>query len=285
MMSPTGSRHLEICGLPVDNVTMTEALDLMQDRLTTRTRTRLFFVNADCVNISYRDPDYRHTLQQAELVFADGIGMRLAGRLMGTPIRDNVNGTDLFPLACERLARTGHRVFLLGARPGVVERVRAWAAATHPGLTICGAHHGYFDREQSSEIAERIRRSGADVLFVALGAPLQEKWITEHIDATGVTVALGVGGLFDFFSGDIPRAPRWMRRTGLEWVYRFWQEPRRMWRRYWVGNFVFMGRVARRALAHRVAAWAGRPPATPRAVPASPRRALAPGGLGLDGST
>lgn len=283
MNDHTSSRHLDICGLPVDNVTMAGALDLIQERLATRTRTRLFFVNADCVNISYRDPAYRRTLEQADLVFADGIGMRLAGKMLGTPVRDNVNGTDLFPLACERLAGSGHRVFLLGARPGVAKKVQQWAAKTYPGLTICGSHHGYFDQERSSEVAEQIRRSGADVLFVALGAPLQEKWIAEHIEATGVTVALGVGGLFDFFSGDMPRAPRWMRRAGLEWVYRFAQEPGRMWKRYWVGNFVFMGRVARRALAQRAAAWVGHKSVTPHSISATPQRALTPGGLGLDG--
>ncbi|MEM9454159.1 MAG: WecB/TagA/CpsF family glycosyltransferase [Myxococcota bacterium] len=272
-MSQHPSLSLNVCGLPVDNVTMADALRLLEERLATRTRTQLMFLNADCVNISHRDPEYRRTLQQADLVFADGIGMRIAGWLLGTPVRDNVNGTDLFPLACERLARSGHRVFLLGARPGVARKVQQWLAATHPGLTVCGVHHGYFDRTRSEEVTAKIRSSGADVLFVAMGAPVQEKWIAEHIEATGVTVALGVGGLFDFFSGNMPRAPRWMRRAGLEWVYRFWQEPRRMWKRYWVGNFVFMGRVGARALVERIRSI--RQPG--RALPAPERPALAPG--------
>lgn len=241
------SSRIGICGLPVDNVTMEAALDTMMERLRTRTRTRLFFLNADCVNISYRDPSYREAVRQADLVFADGSGMRLAGRAFRTPIVDNVNGTDFFPLACERLAGSGHRIFLLGARPGVAQKVRSWMKRNHPGIAICGVHHGYFPRAQSGRIAQKIRRSGADVLLVALGAPEQEKWIIEHIEATGVTVALGVGGLFDFFSGSVPRAPVWMRRAGVEWIYRFWQEPRRMWKRYWIGNFVFMARVLRAA--------------------------------------
>ncbi|MCA9705926.1 MAG: WecB/TagA/CpsF family glycosyltransferase, partial [Myxococcales bacterium] len=190
-MSHDGSRDLEICGLPVDNVTMEGALDRLEQRLATRTRTRVFFLNADCVNISCRDPEYRRVVQRGDLVFADGVGMRLAGRLLGTRVRDNVNGTDLFPLACERLARSGHRVFLLGARPGVAQKVQQWAERVFPGLVICGVHHGYFGAEGSAEVAAEIRRSGADVLLVALGAPLQEKWIAEHMEATGVTVALG----------------------------------------------------------------------------------------------
>lgn len=241
--SPKRSSRTVICGLPIDNVPMEAALDSMMMRLESRIRTRLFFVNADCVNISHRDPAYRQIVQRADLVFADGIGMRLAGRVLGTPIADNVNGTDFFPLVCERLANTGLRVFLLGARPNVAQRVRESVAEHHPGVEICGVHDGYFDRAQSDRVAWEIRQSGADVLFVAFGAPAQEKWIDAHLEATGATVALGVGGLFDFFSGDVPRAPLWMRRSGTEWVYRFWREPRRLWKRYWLGNFVFVARV------------------------------------------
>ena len=243
-----GLPRIEICGLPIDNVTMDAALDAMMERLATRTRTKLFFVNADCVNVAHRDPEYRRTVQRGDLVFADGSGMRLAGRVLRSPIADNVNGTDFFPRACQRLAQSGHRVFLLGGRPGVAERVVARMRERHPGLRICGTHHGYFDRaKRSHEIAELVRRSGADVLLVAFGAPAQEKWIAAHLEATGATVALGVGGLFDFYSGDVPRAPVWMRRAGIEWIYRFWQEPRRLWKRYWIGNFVFTARVLREA--------------------------------------
>lgn len=239
--------RIEVGGLPIDNVTMDGALDAMMERLATGTRTRLYFVNADCVNVGHRDPEYRSVVERGDLVFADGSGLRLAGRVLATPVADNVNGTDFFPRACERLAGSGHRVFLLGARPGVAAKVRQWVLEHHPGVEICGTHHGYFDRAQSEAIADLVRSSGASVLFVAFGAPAQEKWIASHIERTGVTVALGVGGLFDFFSGEVPRAPLWMRRAGIEWVYRFWREPRRMWKRYWIGNFVFMARVLREA--------------------------------------
>lgn len=247
----SGKSRIELCGLPVDNVTMAEAVDALEERLWSRRRTQVFFLNADCVNISDRDQSYREVVRRGDLVFADGSGMRLAGKLLGRPVVDNVNGTDLFPRLCERLAKTGHRVFLLGARPGVAESVRERMTHDHPGLEVCGVHHGYFPKDRSHQVIQRIRDSRADVVLVAFGAPLQEKWIAEHIDATGATVVLGVGGLFDFASGRMPRAPMWMRRMGLEWVYRFWREPRRMWRRYWVGNFVFVARVLRRALSER----------------------------------
>jgi N-acetylglucosaminyldiphosphoundecaprenol N-acetyl-beta-D-mannosaminyltransferase len=244
-IAPRSWQRIEIGGLPIDNLTMEGALDAMMERLATGTRTRLYFVNADCVNVGQRDPEYRSAVRHGDLVFADGSGMRLAGRILGTPVADNVNGTDFFPRACERLAGGGHRVFLLGGRPGVARKVRQWVRANHPGLEICGTHHGYFDRTQSHAIAARIRRSGADVLLVAFGAPAQEKWIAANFELSGVTVALGEGGLFDFFSGEMPRAPLWMRRAGVEWIYRFWREPRRLWKRYWVGNFVFTARMLR----------------------------------------
>ncbi len=237
------SSRIEICGLPIDNVTMDEALDEVMARLEAGLRTRLFFINADCVNISYRDAVYRSILQAGNLVFADGVGMKLAGKLFGTPVRDNVNGTDLFPRLCARLQGTTHRVFLLGARPGIAQEVREWIEQQHPGVVVCGVADGYFPAEESEQVAAQIREAEADVLFVALGAPRQEAWIEQHLEATGATVGLGVGGLFDFFSGRVPRAPSFMRRVGLEWLFRFGQEPKRMWKRYWVGNFVFMWRV------------------------------------------
>ncbi|MCH9688751.1 MAG: WecB/TagA/CpsF family glycosyltransferase [Deltaproteobacteria bacterium] len=242
--SATSAEHrITLLGIDIDNVTMAEAIDEVMARLEAGLRTRLLFVNADCVNISFRDAAYREILRAGDLVLADGLGMWLAGKIRGATVRDNVNGTDLFPRLCGRLAGTPFRVFLLGARPGVAEDVRTWIARHHPEVVVCGVRDGYFPLEQSPQVAATIREARTDVLLVAMGAPRQEAWIDGNLEATGATVAMGVGGLFDFYSGQIPRAPRWMRDWGLEWVYRFAREPRRMWKRYWVGNFVFMWRV------------------------------------------
>jgi N-acetylglucosaminyldiphosphoundecaprenol N-acetyl-beta-D-mannosaminyltransferase len=201
-------------------------------------------VNADCVNISCRNREYRRAVQQSDLVFADGIGVRVAGKVLGQPVRDNVNGTDLFPLLAKALEFTGKRIYLLGGQPGVAEGVAQWLAANFPGVELAGFHHGYFTTDKEAEVIEEIRTSGADLVLVAFGAPRQELWIRRNLHKLGAKVVIGVGGLLDFFSGRIPRAPRWVRKLGMEWGYRLSQEPKRLWRRYLIGNVVFLARLA-----------------------------------------
>ncbi|MHB2021571.1 MAG: WecB/TagA/CpsF family glycosyltransferase, partial [Candidatus Xenobia bacterium] len=217
------------------------ALTLLRARLQQGTPAQVCFVNADCVNLAFRNPEYRSVLQRAGLAFADGIGVEIAARLQGRHFVDNVNGTDMFPRLCAMLERSGHRIFLLGARPGVAEETAGWIRRHHPNLPVAGVQHGYFERDD--DVVRQIKASGADVLLVGMGAPRQDLWIARHLRECGVTLAMGVGGLFDFYSGRIPRAPAWMRSCGLEWVWRLYQEPGRMWRRYLIGNLVFLARA------------------------------------------
>jgi N-acetylglucosaminyldiphosphoundecaprenol N-acetyl-beta-D-mannosaminyltransferase len=234
---------VRIQGLQLVNLSLEESLVAIEQALESRQMTRIAFVNPDCINQAAKDDAYRHSLAAADWVFIDGSGMRLAGRILGQPVRANVNGTDLFPLLCAEMAKQGQRLFLLGARPGMAEATAAWAQQHFPTLQIAGTQHGYYAAEEEDAVIARIRDSKTDVLLVAMGAPRQDLWLERHQTATGATIAMGVGGLLDFYSGRIPRAPLWMRRTGLEWVYRLLQEPKRMWRRYLIGNFVFVGRI------------------------------------------
>lgn len=234
---------IDIRGIRLVNLASEDAENAIDAALIARTPVQIAFVNADCVNLAARDRQYRETLASMDWVFTDGIGMKIAGKMLGQPVRENVNGTDLFPRLCAQFARSGHRVFLLGAKPGVAAQVALWAEATYPGLLIAGTQDGYFAETETERILATIRQSGADVLFVAMGAPRQEKWIHQHAGQSGATVTLGVGGLFDYYSGNIPRAPLWMRRLGLEWAFRLLQEPGRLWKRYLLGNWTFMARV------------------------------------------
>lgn len=245
-------RIANICGLPIDNLSMTEALaTILRERPDAGPR-QVSFINVDCVNQAYADECYRDILVTSDLRLGDGIGLRIAGRLLGSEIRENVNGTDLFPQLCAQLAARGQGLFLLGGRPGVAQAAADWAVSRHPGLRIAGTHHGYFAEAETPAVIEEINASGAAVLLVAFGAPRQEKWIRRHLPALRVNAALGVGGLFDFYSGRIPRAPQWLREIGLEWTYRLYQEPGRMWRRYLVGNLIFLGRVLRERHRRRI---------------------------------
>ncbi len=177
--------------------------------------------------------------------------MRIASFLHGSPLVDNVNGTDLFPRLCRALEGSGVRVFLLGAKPGVAERLKERARWLYPKLIICGAHHGYFGDDEETEIIAAIRETGTDLLLVAMGVPQQEKWVARNLPSTGAVVAIGVGALFDFYSGKLRRPPVWMQRLGLEWFGRLVQEPGRLWRRYLLGNFRFLWLAYRSAQAHR----------------------------------
>jgi N-acetylglucosaminyldiphosphoundecaprenol N-acetyl-beta-D-mannosaminyltransferase len=236
---------IEIRGLRLLNLALEDSVAAIESAVLSGSKTHIAFVNADCVNIAANDATYRESLASMDWVFVDGIGMRIAGWLLNQPVRDNVNGTDLFPRLCEALARHGRSLYLLGGRPGVAEAAADWALARFPGLQIAGSHDGYFDADDTDAVVAEIQGTHPDVLLVAMGVPVQEAWMARHARSTGATVTLGVGGLFDYYSGRIPRAPFWMRRLGLEWTFRLLQEPGRLWRRYLVGNIVFLARVGR----------------------------------------
>lgn len=230
-------------GIHVVNTTMQEAVDWLIQRARADVPSLLSFVNPDCLNIAYRDEPYRDVLRHSARVLPDGIGLRLGCRLMGVALKANVNGTDLFPRLCEQAAAARLPIFLLGARPGVAEQVAENMIRQYPGLSVAGTQHGYFEQQETDEVIERINRSGARILLVAFGAPRQEKWLHQHRDALSPPVRMGVGGLLDFYSGRVRRAPIWMREIGLEWLFRMLQEPGRLWRRYIIGNPLFLYRV------------------------------------------
>jgi N-acetylglucosaminyldiphosphoundecaprenol N-acetyl-beta-D-mannosaminyltransferase len=246
---PAALPRIKLFDIEIDNVTLEQAVEVIVDRLDGETATQVSFVNADCVNIACRNREYLQALQQSDLVFADGIGVRVAGEVLGQPVRDNVNGTDLFPLLAAALQGTGKRIYLLGGRPGVAEDVARWLAKNYPGVEVAGWRNGYFSAAEEAQVIGDIRSSAADLVLVAFGAPRQDVWIRRNLSKLDAKVVIGVGGLLDFFSGRVPRAPRWVRRLGMEWCYRLYQEPQRLWRRYLVGNVVFLARLAQVRLA------------------------------------
>ena len=242
------------------NTTMDETLTWLSDRARARTRTLLAFVNPDCLNIAYKNPEYRQVLQQASRVLPDGIGVNVGCRIKGIALRANLNGTDLFPRLCETLAETGQSIYLLGAQDGRAEATAKAMQETFPRLRVAGTHHGYFDASEDAAVIQDINASGADILLVAMGAPHQELWLARHADALQVPVHMGVGGLFDYYSGSIPRAPLWLREIGMEWVWRILQEPGRMWKRYIIGNPLYLYRVWRECRGQRRASRLARQP-------------------------
>jgi len=185
-------------------------------------------LGAEMANLAHVDPAYRAAINGADLVVADTIGIVLAARLLGKPLRERVTGIDLLTRLCERAAALGHPVFLLGGASGVAESAGAALRRRHPDLRVAGSHHGYFTDDESKSICALIRDSGARIVFVGLGFPRQEHWIRENVGRLGAVVCMGVGGSFDVISGRLPRAPAAVRKAGLEWLYRLVREPRRL---------------------------------------------------------
>jgi N-acetylglucosaminyldiphosphoundecaprenol N-acetyl-beta-D-mannosaminyltransferase len=179
-------------------------------------------------------------LADADIVFGDGTGVRLAARLKGVNLRDNLVGTDLLPAFFRAHLASGYRYFLLGAAPDTVHRAARRLRCAYPGIQIVGHHHGYVGAAEAPDVIDLINQAGPDMLLVAMGNPIQEQWIHRYRDALRVPVCIGVGGLFDHWAGNLRRAPQWVQSAGIEWLQILLQQPHK-WRRYLLGNpkFVF----------------------------------------------
>lgn len=234
---------LSLFGLSVDNVTMPQAVAWACEAPKDDACQVGVFVNANSINLSAQKPHLFTAIKQANRVFADGSGLRVASQAAGFHLQGNINGTDMLPLLCQSARQHNQSLFLLGAKPSVAEKTAENLQQQYPGLHICGVADGYFDEADSAAVIEQINQSGADILLVALGSPRQECWLAQHHTQLTCQRALAVGGLFDYFSGNIARAPLWMRELGLEWVWRLLQEPKAKFTRYVLGNPLFLLRI------------------------------------------
>ena len=216
----------DILGVGFDNVTMEGALDRAETLIAEGGPHLVVTPNAEIVQQAKRDEEFFGLIAEADLVIPDGVGVIYASKILGRPLKGRVPGVDFAAGLMERMAKTGRKLFLLGAKPGVAEEAAVKLAEAHPGLTICGTHDGYF--KEDGPVAEEIRQSGADVVFVCLGAPKQEKWIKQNGAATGASLLIGLGGSLDVFAGRVERAPEVWQKIGMEWLYRAIQEPVRL---------------------------------------------------------
>lgn len=224
---PAPEDAYELFGVRVDRVTMDSAMEMVRGFITDGSPHIIVTTDAGGIIRAQDDDRMRQIMNGADLVTADGAGVVLAARLLNLGIHTRVAGCDMVWEICRVATEMGRSVYLLGAAPGVAEKAAEKLKEQIPGLRIAGIHHGYFDDEQEPQIIADIRNSSPGVLFVALGAPRQEKWIMRHVDELGVPVAIGIGGSLDVISGLKQRAPVWMQRCGLEWLYRTAKEPSR----------------------------------------------------------
>lgn len=227
-------------GLDLVNGSLSGAANAIVAMAEGRAPITIQFINAHCINMLNLDADYRAALAKADYLLPDGSGMAIAARLAGEPMGENLNGTDLFPEVCRRAAQRRQSIFLLSGKPGIAAAAAGTMVSTHPGLRIAGTRDGYWSAAEEDRVIAEINASGAAILMVGLGVPLQEKWIARVRSRLTARVVMGVGGLFDYYSGAVPRAPLALRKLGCEWAWRLMQEPRRLFMRYVVGNPLFL---------------------------------------------
>ncbi len=238
-------------GLPLALVTRTEWLEWLTRPVNQNAspwpRT-VGYLNAHMVNLAADDPAQRERLKRFDLLYADGQSVVWAARFLGVEVPERVTAGDFITPFCQRCAERGVRLFLIGGQPGVAEETaRLWREAA-PTLQMVGTAHGFLNETQETALIETIAHVAPDVILVGMGSPRQEIWVQRWAESLAPARLWCVGALFEYSGQGRPRAPRWMRRLGLEWLFRLVLEPVRLWKRYLIGNPLFIGRVLRAAL-------------------------------------
>ena len=235
----------ELLGCPVDVLTMAETVERAKSAMSCGKRLQHVALNvAKFVNLR-SDPVLRSDVMGSDIVGIDGMGIVLALRWFGVPVKERVAGIDLFQEILAVCAREGFRPFLLGATPEVLHRAADSIVAKFPTIHLAGLRDGYFGPDEEAQVVELITKSKADCLFIAMPTPRKERFLATYRDRLGVPFIMGVGGSFDVIAGHVRRAPPIMQSMGLEWLYRVYQEPGRMWWRYARTNTLFAGILIR----------------------------------------
>ena len=236
-----------ILGTNVHSIPLGDLIEHILTLCKEKRKGTIAYVNVHAINLACYSPRFRKFLNTCEIVFCDGFGVKWAGWFLHKVILHRYTPPDWFPILAQRCAQQGLTMYFIGAKPGVAQKAADILTARAPGLAIIGVHDGYFDRSaQSTEqkaLIEDINRLKPDILVVGLGMPIQEEWIEAHLPDLAVHIALPVGAFFDYAAGETIRAPRWMTDHGLEWLGRLVIEPGRLWKRYILGNPIFLWRV------------------------------------------
>jgi N-acetylglucosaminyldiphosphoundecaprenol N-acetyl-beta-D-mannosaminyltransferase len=245
--------RINICGVEIDDYNFEEVLErIINHAMIGRSPEYVVTPNAMHILSLQKDASFREIYRKAFLVVPDGVSLLWSANFLNTPLNGRVNGTDLFEQLCAIAADKGLKVFLLGGRTGAAEAAREILEARHPNLKIVGTHcPPYGFESQSAELAlinVKIQAANPDLLFVGLGAPKQEKWIAANYQQLSVPISVGIGVSFELVANMVSRAPVWMQKTGLEWLFRLIVEPGRLWKRYIIGNPLFIWLVLKQRL-------------------------------------
>ena len=230
---------IKILGVPVHALTMQESVEYLEGRLQAGEQTFVVTANAEIIMMCQQDASYNKIISEdAQLVLPDGAGAVWAGRHLGYKVPERVAGFDLYCNLLAAAALKGYKSYFFGGAPGVAEAAKAKAEELYPGVQVVGCHNGYFTEAEVPEIIAALNASGADMLFVALGAPKQVKWLVEHREQLKPRILMGIGGSFDVLAGKMERAPKWMQEASLEWAFRLYKQPSRFMRMMALPKFV-----------------------------------------------
>jgi len=225
----------------IDNLTMQETLDIIEGKIYNGKQIHHVVVNAGKIVAMQKDPELRKSVNESDLINADGQAVVWASKILNKPLKERVAGIDLMTNLVAKAHQNNWKIFFFGAKEEVVKKVVDTYSKKYTKNIIAGYRNGYFKKEEEKQIAKQIADSGANILFVAISSPTKENFLYQNKDLLkNVNFIMGVGGSFDVVSGKVKRAPIWMQKYGLEWFYRFLQEPKRMWKRAFVSNFKFL---------------------------------------------
>ena len=231
----------------INNVTMSETVEAIEQMIAADKKSYVVAINVDVVMKIEADPYLKKIVDDADMVLVDGKPLVWISKLHGRPLKEKVSGSDLVPLLCEVAAKNGYKVFIIGGKEGSAERAKQRLEEKLPDIKIVGTYAPPFGFEKDDAELERINRmisqAHPDLLITCFGCPKQEKWIYENIEKYDAKVSICAGATVDFLAGNVTRAPRWMSEHGLEWFYRFLQEPRRMFKRYFVDDVKIVGLI------------------------------------------
>jgi len=231
---------ITLLGVKIHRVTMAQTLEAVRGFIESGKPHMIVTADASMIAMARKDGELREIINTADLVTPDGSGLLWGARTMGAPLVERVSGVDVSREMCRMSGEMGFSIFFLGSEPGVAAAAAENLQKEFPDMLVAGTHHGYFKPDEDSEIVRTVRKSGAGVLLAGMGIPRQEKWIRKHLGELGVSVAMGVGGSMDVFSGKVKRAPKWMQDHGMEWIYRLCQNPGKIRKVATLPKFVWM---------------------------------------------
>ena len=238
------TKRIKLFGIDIDNISNEETISEIELLIEKEKPSLVVTPNVHHINILQKDDEFKKIYRQASMVLPDSTPLIWASKLLGMPLKEKVTGSDLLPSFCKIAARKRYELFFLGSGPSIAKKAANILTNKNPGLKIVGTYSPSFgfenDEDENRKIVAMIKKCTPDVLFVGLGPPKQEKWIWKYKDEINVPVSIAVGASFDFISGNVKRAPKWMQKIGLEWLFRLCQEPRRLWKRYLIGNTIFI---------------------------------------------